>query len=98
MVQLLESYKAVNPPMVRLDNLNPYSDLLRGEELIKRVPELEILQGGGVVIEYGEGDSVQHVVVRNQDLFQGIRLDPAQRRPGPVRVGFHGRRRDHIGT
>jgi ABC-type uncharacterized transport system len=77
-VQLLESYKAVNPQMIQLDNLNPYSDLARGDELIKRVPELEILRGGGVVIEYGEGDSAQHVVVRNQDLFQGIPLDPAR--------------------
>ncbi len=76
-VQLLESYKAVNPQMIQLENLNPYSDLWRSEELIKRVPELGILQGGGVVIEYGEGDSVQHVVVRNQDLFQGISPDPA---------------------
>ena len=77
-VQLLESYKAVNPAMIQLDNLNPYSDLARGDELTKRVPELEILHGGGVVIEYGEGESAQHVVVRNQDLFQGIPLDPAR--------------------
>ena len=77
-VQLLESYKGVNPQMVELDNLNPYSDLARGDELIKRVPEAESLHQGGVVIEYGEGESAQHVVVRNQDLFQGIPLDPAR--------------------
>ena len=77
-VQLLESYKAVNPQMIQLDSLNPYSDLTRGDELVKRVPELEILHGGGVVIEYGEGEDAQHVVVRNQDLFQPIPLDPAR--------------------
>jgi hypothetical protein len=76
-VQLLESYKAVNPEMIQLDNLNPYSDPARGDEMSKRVPELDILHGGGVVIEYGEGESAQHVVVRNQDLYQGIPLDPA---------------------
>ena len=77
-VQLLESYKAVNPDMIQLENLNPYSDPARGDELAKRVPELDILHtAGGVVIEYGDGESAQHVVVRNQDLFQGIPLDPA---------------------
>ncbi len=76
-VQLLESYKAVNPQMIQLENLNPYTDPARGDELTRRVPELEILHAGGVVIEYGEGESAQHVVVRNQDLYQGIPLDPA---------------------
>ena len=76
-VQLLESYKAVNPEMIQLDNLNPYSDLTGGDEMSKRVPELAVLHGGGVVIEYGEGESAQHVVVRNQDLYQGVPLDPA---------------------
>jgi hypothetical protein len=77
-VQLLESYKAVNPDMIQLENLNPYSDLARGDELSKRVPQIDILQAGGVVIEYGAGENAQHVVVRNQDLFQGIPLDPAR--------------------
>jgi ABC-type uncharacterized transport system len=88
--QLLVSYKAVNPGMVRLDSVNPFSDLMRGDELAKRVPELEILQGGGVVIEYGEGASTQHVVVRNQDLFQGIRLDPARGDQGQFASAFTG--------
>ena len=56
-VQLLESYKAVNPAMIELVSLDPYSDLTRRDELVKRVPELELLHGGGVVIEYGEGES-----------------------------------------
>ena len=77
-MQLLESYKAVNPAMIQLDSLDPYSDLTRGDELVKRVPELGILHGGGVVIEYGEGEGAQHVVVRNQDLFQPFPLDPAR--------------------
>jgi hypothetical protein len=76
--QLVESYKAVNPQMIQVDSLNPFSELTRGDELVKRVPELEILQGGGVVIEYGKGENARHVVVRNQDLFQGIPLDPAR--------------------
>ncbi len=48
-VQLLESYKAANPQMIQLVNLDPYTDLTRSDELAKRVPELELLHGGGVV-------------------------------------------------
>ena len=54
------------------------------------MPELEILQGGGVVIEYGEGESAQHVVVRNQDLFQGVPLDPARGGQGQFASAFTG--------
>ena len=85
-VQLLESYKAVNPAMIELDSLDPYSDVTRYDELVKRMPELELLHGGGVVsgggvvIQYGEGDSAQHVVVRNGDLFQ--QLPPGAARGG----------------
>jgi len=71
-VQLLESYKAANPTMIELVSLDPFSDLTGHDELVKRVPELDLLYGGGVVIEYGEADSAQHVVVRNGDLFQPL--------------------------
>ena len=77
-VQLLESYRAANPDLIELDSLNPFNDVMRYEELAKRVPELELLHGGGVVIEYGTGESASHAVVRNQDLFLAIRLDPAR--------------------
>ena len=62
-VQLLESYKAVNPALIELVSIDPYSDPTRNDDLVKRVPELELLTGGGVVVEYGEGDDRQHVVV-----------------------------------
>jgi hypothetical protein len=71
-LQLLESFKSVNPAFIEIDSVDPYSDLTRGDELLKRVPELEILHGGGIVIEYGEGEGATHVVVRNQDLFHPI--------------------------
>jgi hypothetical protein len=75
-VQLLESYKAANPAMIELDSLDPFSDPTRYDELVKRLPELELLHGGGVVsgggvvIEHGAGENAQHAVVRNGDLFQ----------------------------
>ncbi len=84
--QLLDSYKAVNPEFVQVASLDPFSELTRGEDLIKRVPELEILHGGGVVIEYGEGENVRHVVVRNQDLFQ------------PLQAGAPGSEQDHFAS
>ena len=96
-VQLLESYKAVNPGRIELASVDPYAELTRGEELFKRVPELGILHGGGVVIEYGEGE--------NAAARRGAQPGPVSaaaprcgtRRPGPVRVGLHGRGRDYIG-
>jgi hypothetical protein len=68
-VQLLDSYKAANPRMIKLDSLDQFNEISRLEEVVKRVPELELLQGGGVLIEYGEGEGAPHAVVRNQDLF-----------------------------
>ena len=62
--------------MIELDILDQYNDVTRIEELVKRVPELELLQGGGVVIEYGEGEGAPHAVVRNQDLFLRSPLRP----------------------
>jgi hypothetical protein len=76
-VQLLETYKAVNPVMIQLVSLDPFNDLPRLDELAKRVPELEMLHGGGVLIEYGQGEGAGYVVVRNQDLFGPLALDPA---------------------
>ena len=68
------------PSACELDSLDPFNDVTRFEELAKRVPELELLQGGGgVVIEFGTGRRCSHAVVRNQDLFLPLRLDPAPR-------------------
>ena len=55
--------------------LDPYYDLTRTEELAKRVPDLAMLHGGGVLIEYGEGKDAEPVVVRNQEMFEPIPLD-----------------------
>lgn len=67
--QLLESYRSANPEMIRVTSLNPYEDLSRVEKLSERVPELPLLRGGGVLIEYGDDKEAPVVVVRSQDLF-----------------------------
>ncbi len=69
--QLVEAYRSANPSMVEVASLDPYYDLSRIDELVKRAPEIELLRGGGVLVEYGEGEQARHVVVRNQDLFTG---------------------------
>jgi hypothetical protein len=64
--QLLELYRAVNPGMIEVESVpNPF----RAEETLKRAPDLAVLQGGGVLIEFGEGEQTQAVVVRNRDMF-----------------------------
>jgi hypothetical protein len=80
MIQLLESYKAANPQQVRVVTLDPYSDPMRSDELLKRVPDLDLQHGGRVVIEYGEGASGQYAVVRSSELFTQVS-------PGPGRGG-----------
>ncbi len=68
--QLLESYRSINPRLIRVRDLNPYEDMAGGEELIKRAPELALLRGGGILIEYGEDKETPPVVVRIQELFE----------------------------
>jgi hypothetical protein len=67
--QLLESYRSINPSLIKIAALNPYEDVARIEELSKRVPELLLLRGGGVLIEYGDDKETAPIVVRNVDLF-----------------------------
>jgi ABC-type uncharacterized transport system len=80
MIQLLESYKATNPQRIRVVTLDPYTDLMRSDELLKRVPDLDLQHGGRVVIEYGEGADARFTVVRSSELFSQVS-------PGPGRGG-----------
>jgi hypothetical protein len=68
--QLLELYKAANPRRVRIEYVNPFRDLEKIDALKKRVPGVETIEGGGVVVEYGEGEAADRVVVRTSDLFE----------------------------
>src|SRR5262249_4591282 len=70
------SYKTIKPPMIQVTSLDPYFDLTRMNELVKRVPDLGQLRGGGVLVEYGQGEGAGAVVVRNQEMFEPGRGDP----------------------
>ena len=67
--QLLELLKAANPAKITVDAVDPFRDLPRYDALVKRVPAVDVTQGGGVVVDYGTGESVETEVVRTADLF-----------------------------
>ena len=95
--QLLELYKSANPEMVHLDHVDPFREQARYDDLVKRVKEVEITQGGGVVVDYGEGETADHAVVRTRDLFPDLGDRPVRprRRQRQDRVQGGGRR--HLG-
>ena len=77
--QLLELYEAANPEMIRLDHVDPFREQARYKDLVERARDVELTQGGGVVVEYGKGDETERAVVRTLDLFPGLaaaRFDP----------------------
>lgn len=67
--QLLELYRAVRPDQLRVERLDRYSDLARGDELAARSPELGMMPGGGVLIEYGKGEAARFAAISNQEMF-----------------------------
>jgi hypothetical protein len=69
--QLLELYKAANPKMVRVEYVDPFDsrDVDRIDALKKRVPDVVMTEGGGIVVEYGEGETAERGIVANRDLF-----------------------------
>jgi hypothetical protein len=76
--QLFDLYKTANPERVAVAYLNPYSEVERFDAIQKKFPDVSVTQGGGVLIEYGEGSTADHVVIRNNDLFDvgtGARFD-----------------------
>ncbi|CAN5621951.1 Gldg family protein [soil metagenome] len=74
--QLLRLYRAENPAMISIETLNPFTDQERSRELAERVPGLRLTLGGGIVVEYGEGEAIDRVVVRNSELFEADVSDP----------------------
>ncbi len=70
--QLLDSYKAVNPSLIRIVHLDPFVDQTRIDDLARRFPEVEQSRGGGLLIELGEGSQTESVVVRSLELFQPV--------------------------
>ena len=75
--QMLDLYKAANPSKVRVEYLDPNTDLKEFESLARRVPDIVAAAGGGIVVAYGEGTGVPLSLVSTLELFeaQGSRFE-----------------------
>src|SRR5262249_36919026 len=71
-IQLLDLYRSVGRDLIKVEVLNPYTELARTEDLAKRAPDLAVMQGGGVLIEYGEGTDAQFAGVTGNELFEPV--------------------------
>jgi hypothetical protein len=76
-MQLLDLLKAENPAKIKVETVSPFSDREKFTRLIQQVPDLAVVTetGGGVLVEFGEGESAGRAVVRNAELFSAAR-DP----------------------
>ncbi|MDR3638723.1 MAG: GldG family protein [Isosphaeraceae bacterium] len=68
--ELLELYKALDPSKVKIEQIDPYRDREQFVMLAERIPDVQVSEMGGIVLEYGQGESAQHLVVPNHDLFE----------------------------
>jgi ABC-type uncharacterized transport system involved in gliding motility auxiliary subunit len=69
-MEMLDLYKALDPSRVSIQQVDPYRDREQFELLAKRIPEVQVSETGGVVLEYGQGEGAEHVVIPNHDLFE----------------------------
>ena len=76
--QMLDLYKDANPSRIRVDYLDPNTDVKEFEALATRVPDVIASPGGGIVVAYGEGDGVPRTLVGTIELFdeQASRFEP----------------------
>ncbi len=89
-LQLLDLYKDENPSKISIEVVHPASDQIQFEDLARRVPEVAVTPGGGVVVEYGEGDTVERTVVRNGELFDVSDNNAFETDRSRVQTSFHG--------
>ncbi|QEH32849.1 ABC-type uncharacterized transport system [Aquisphaera giovannonii] len=92
--QLLDLYRAAGEGKIRIESLNPYTELARAEDLARRAPDLAVLRGGGVLIEYGEGKDAEYSVVAAPELFAAA--SPEAARPDADRFATTFRGEDAI--
>lgn len=71
-MQLIDLLKAQNPGKIRVETVSPFADREKFVRLVQQVPDVAVMTetGGGVLVEYGEGESANRVVVRNAELFE----------------------------
>ena len=69
-LQFLDLCKAASSGQVHIEEVARYANPTRFEELVRRLPEVGVMPGGGVVVEYGTGAEARHAVVRFSELFE----------------------------
>ncbi len=67
--QLVDLYHAANSSKVRVDYLNPFTDIKEFEALAQRVPDVATSAGDGLVVTFGEGSDAPRAVLGTRELF-----------------------------
>jgi hypothetical protein len=88
--QMLDLFKAANPERVAVNYVNPFVEHERIEALTRRYPEVGVTQGGSLLIEYGEGSTADHVLIRGSDLFDDARGSRFEGSTVQFETGFKG--------
>lgn len=88
--QLLELYRARRPDLIRIESVDPFTDLSRLEDLARRAPDLAAMQGGGVLIEYGQGDDARFVSVGGREMFDQPIVERSGENIGRFETTFRG--------
>ena len=69
--QVIELFRRENPGKVKAAALNPFADPTRFAEAQRDAPELAVAtQGGGVLIEYGDGKGADRAFIRAAEMFR----------------------------
>ena len=68
--QLADLYRAANPNRVRVEYLNPFTDVKEFEDLARRVPDVAASGSDGIVVAYGEGPDAPRAVLGTRELFE----------------------------
>ena len=85
-VQLLELYKAESPSKISFDVSNPFGNPVDYEELVQRAPGVAVTPGGGILVEYGQGQP-ERLVIHNNELFGAPATATG---PAPAESSFRG--------
>lgn len=77
--QLVDLYRAANPAMVSVEEIFAYSQAKAAEydALLKRAPEVGVVPGDAIVIEYG-ASMVDRAVIAAADLFKASAPAPGR--------------------
>ncbi len=88
--QLLTLYRGARPDMIKIESVDPFTELSRIDDLARRAPDMAVMQGGGVLIEYGEGDDARFVAVGSPEMFERPTMERSGESVGRFESAFRG--------